>query len=496
MPNEQSISPQRSMNDTQETIDTIVVSDVHLTQFERSSGMWRKYNQPAFAPDRPLAQCFRALIEAHPERTFEFVFNGDTFDFDQVTILPEHRQNTLVFHDILEKLKTTEAISTEKVRRMLHEHDALVRELALLVREGHAIVFIQGNHDIELQWPGVRSAVKEAFMKYALKGNNVPIEERQRMERRVRFIDWFYFKPKLFYIEHGSQYDFNTNIPHFLAPYLRGKKQIELNAGSIGSRIVTGRLGFFNPYLEEQFVLTGLGYVRHYMKYIRPHKKDFVKTWFIGSLIGIRVMARLPFALFSEVRHEHQERIREIAREYDIPKRRLRALLKLQPPTITRNLRMVVSALHIDKAVSIALLTLLLVILGAMNFFWNIRYISTAFDAIALFDIALLLWVMFVKTKPSTKNFPDIAERIARITNAPHIILGHLHRADTRKLRKGTAHYLNEGTWAPAFYDVECTKPLEHRHSFIWIHKGIAKMYEWNGQTWHKHEGETISEKK
>jgi UDP-2,3-diacylglucosamine pyrophosphatase LpxH len=70
--------------------------------------------------------------------------------------------------------------------------------------------------------------------------------------------------------------------------------------------------------------------------------------------------------------------------------------------------------------------------------------------------------------------------------SVPYVIFSHTHSASIHSLRGGKATYLNEGTWAPAFYDVECTKPIEYRQSFVWIHDGTAAMYQWRDTQWVK----------
>ena len=78
----------------------------------------------------------------------------------------------------------------------------------------------------------------------------------------------------------------------------------------------------------------------------------------------------------------------------------------------------------------------------------------------------------------------------AKITGVKRVVHGHTHKEGYR-LYKGI-EVLNNGTWSPAFHDVECTQPYG-RKCFTWIRpKGpddagagnentgrISTLYEW-----------------
>ena len=70
----------------------------------------------------------------------------------------------------------------------------------------------------------------------------------------------------------------------------------------------------------------------------------------------------------------------------------------------------------------------------------------------------------------------------AKIANVKRVVQGHTHIAGHG--RAGDVEYLNTGTWSPAFFDVECTKP-SGRKCFAWIKPGeqgrVAELLEWNG---------------
>jgi hypothetical protein len=55
---------------------------------------------------------------------------------------------------------------------------------------------------------------------------------------------------------------------------------------------------------------------------------------------------------------------------------------------------------------------------------------------------------------------------MARIAHVKRVVLGHTHREMHSNLRG--VEVLNNGTWSPAFHDLECTRPYG-RKCFTWI---------------------------
>ena len=75
---------------------TVVISDIHLCEVERTSGLWMRYRQAAFSPDRELADMIAELRRQVRGDTLTFVLNGDVFDFDAPRVIGEES----VFHDL------------------------------------------------------------------------------------------------------------------------------------------------------------------------------------------------------------------------------------------------------------------------------------------------------------------------------------------------------------------------------------------------------------
>jgi hypothetical protein len=53
------------------------------------------------------------------------------------------------------------ARSTWKLNRILDDHPGLVAALRDHVMAGNSVIFVVGNHDMELLWPGVQAALRK-----------------------------------------------------------------------------------------------------------------------------------------------------------------------------------------------------------------------------------------------------------------------------------------------------------------------------------------------
>src|SRR5262249_52763636 len=143
--------------------------------------------------------------------SLELVFNGDLFDFDA----PWVRNGESSF----EEFPVNDQGCAEHVRRILADHPDFFLAIARVLAQGHKVLFLSGNHDIELYFAGVRRAIIEALAQHlaALGANGTNID-RHELERRVRFRSWFHITEDRIYLEHGSQYDHLNGVRYATIP--------------------------------------------------------------------------------------------------------------------------------------------------------------------------------------------------------------------------------------------------------------------------------------
>jgi UDP-2,3-diacylglucosamine pyrophosphatase LpxH len=157
---------------TDETI--AVVADLHLAAGD---------NDP-FTEDGRFADTVAGLVAATAGHGFRLVLLGDSLDFPAVT-LP----------DLPPTPATTPAEAVAKLRRILGAHPDVVEALRGVVRAGHRIDLVAGNHDMELLFPAVQEVLRVAL------GDG---------PGKVAVHPWLLLVPGVIYAEHGQQHhDFN-----------------------------------------------------------------------------------------------------------------------------------------------------------------------------------------------------------------------------------------------------------------------------------------------
>lgn len=233
-----------------------------------------RYRHRRFLPDQDLADLLLQICAQVPERSLEVVFNGHLIDFDIPPVIDGH---------IVPRLAPrTSAEALHRLRRILADHGVFLSALAHLLKHGHRLVFIAGNHDIQLFFPQVQAGLVDAITG-ALRGS---AEELARVDptRQIRSVSWYYQTPDGVHIEHGNQYDPFCSFPDPCAP-MRPDGRLHTNAGSLVIEHLIGRMVFFNPNVERSFLLTTREYVSHWREYYSGSSRSLVGTFLLGSVL-------------------------------------------------------------------------------------------------------------------------------------------------------------------------------------------------------------------
>ncbi len=448
---------------------TVVVSDVHLCEAAPGDDLWMRWRQRPYFPDEEFLALVRTLLaEARgPDDAIELVFNGDLFDFDAGRVIDGN--------PVFEDLPRTETVADDVIQRILHDHHGYVSALAELLNASahHRVVFISGNHDPQLLFEGVRARIREALV--ARTGDATAAE-------RVLFRAWFHHTPDGVHIEHGNQFDPYCAFRYAMLPHRpvpgTAEPEIQPTVGSIAFRYMTSRMGYFNPHVEESFMLSFAGYVAHWTKHYLftrrglaiPYAHGLVKLFHQlvdrrdpGSAdraaLNVRLAADevgVPAALVE--RHvalcasPAEDALHRVAREFWVDRILLGALctLAVATPIVARNNRAAVGV-----AVGLPL-------------------------AFAAYEYAV--------PKPSLDNnwavVASMSERVAEIYGVKAVVFGHTHLPYGR-WERGVFHG-NSGTWSAAYRDIECSVPVDVRGKpVIWLRSDGGALegglYRWSG---------------
>ena len=264
---------------------TIVLSDVHLSQahpHDDDDPYWMRYRRRDYHPDADFEDLVGKLLEACAGEPIEVVFNGDVIDFDA----PLVKDGKSTF----DEFSLDDAGCADQLRRIVADHPRFFGAAARLLAEGHRMIFVSGNHDLELYWPGVRAALREELrgMAAAL----APSCDLSDLEERVRFRAWFHVTEDKIYLEHGSQYDHLNGVPDPMLPVIPDGSWLHPVAGKLAFKRAGARMGYFNPYYEETLYMGASGYVRHFIVDYMFSDRHIARTWLFGALATARDVFR------------------------------------------------------------------------------------------------------------------------------------------------------------------------------------------------------------
>lgn len=431
---------------------TLVFSDIHLTtaiERDPAKPLWKRYQQRDMWVDGAIARML-AHVRGEVDRTVEVVLNGDIFDFDAVVHLPNAPEFPIRWLEKLRGLNPTEVKSTWKMARILDDHPTFVQALRDMLAAGHHVIFVIGNHDLELHWPAVQRELKDRLH---VEGGG-----------EVRVCEWFYVSGGDTLIEHGNQYDTYCLAIDPVSPLVRvppmGEARVRLPFGNYASRYMVNGMGLFNPHVSTSFIMPFWGYVVFFYRHVARIQPFLLWTWFWTAMVTFLASLRdgiLPAE--KDVLHL-EDRVNAIAQRANAEPRVARALDALRAhPAIFFPWR-VARELWLDRV-----LLVLALILGS----FQINATASAVLGVSLWwwpAILMLLLPPFVFYANRISSEADNLERelrrrvglIGRVADVQRIVLGHTHAE--RHTSLDGVEVLNAGTWSPAFRDVACTEPV------------------------------------
>jgi hypothetical protein len=292
---------------------------------------------------------------------------------------------------------------------------------------------------------------------------------------RVLFRAWFHRTEDGILIEHGHQYDSYCSYRYPVAPFGRAPGVIQPTVGSLTSRLLTSRMGFFNPHVDGSFMLSALGYFGHWVRRYMFSRHSLVVSWMLGSL---RTMLELIRVRNTPDPARLEADIQEASRETGVPEDRVWAHALLFVPPAEERLGRVLRELWLDRLALVPVAALL-----ALVGFWLAPGGHPLLGA-ALGPALFVAYELFTP-KPTLgdtwRSVQQRARQVAEIHGASAVIFGHTHQSHARW--EGGVFHGNSGSWSAAFLDLACTRPLEPARPVIWLrnHGGrlVGGMARW-----------------
>lgn len=424
----------------------VVLSDLHLWQTTDSDDLWMRYRHRRFQPDTQLARLFSLLGERIPPGALELVLNGDIFDFDVPPIFAGQATS--------ERSPRTEAPAIERLRAILADHASFVFAVAKLLLLKHRVVFVIGNHDIQLHFAGVRDVLRQHLLAACAQLDpRLDEHDQARLYDQIEIHSWFYRSSGGIHIEHGQQYDPYCSVSDPVWPF-HVDGSLHNTVGTLVLEHVVGKLGYFNPNVERSYLLTTRQYLDHWLKYYWGSPRSLLRTFFFGSL-------RILFELLSEngicgrgPRAPELQAADEAAHASLFEHWDIRATLRiLHMDRMLLWLALLVSAVLACLS-PLAGLCLSLLVLGLYRALYPQRSHETA--------------AVFMESQKT-------ARRIACIYGARAVVFGHSHEPSAHV--EGGVFYGNSGTWVPMHHDVACTMDVEPNRPVIWLRDAGGSLH-------------------
>lgn len=461
-------------------LHTVIVSDLHLTEEQkpgRRGPLWKRYKTREHFIDESFARWLDRLATT-VDGPIELVLTGDIFDFDAVTSIPTNGDFDVSWLERKRGLAPTQEKSLYKADVIIRDHAVWMGALRHFLASGNQIVFVIGNHDLELHWEVVQERLCQA------------LDPHRAHHDRIRFCEWCYVSENDTLIEHGNQYDAYCVCSDPIWPTIEkhGRIFLRLPFGNIASRLMLNGMGLFNPHVESSFVMTFKEYVAFFFKHMLRVQPLLFWTWFWSA--GATLVRSLGDGLRPSVKNplRFASRVDEMAQRSKVPASTLLALRQLHVHPAIHNPLKILRELWLDRAFMVGAvlygsfqLVLLINAIVPIHLVWTFALLALFLPTVVFYARSVQSDVYAVQ-KVSFDRIPIAAE----IAGVRRVVHGHTHRELHTMIDE--VEHLNTGTWSPAFRDPHCTVPLG-RKGFVWLQPQpggdrIAELFAWTDPDW------------
>ncbi|MES3037395.1 MAG: metallophosphoesterase [Bdellovibrionota bacterium] len=444
---------------------TAIISDLHLCEAEPVNPkfkLWKKYKTREFFFDDIFAQ-FLEEIQKKAQASengakVELILNGDIFDFDSVTRLPEDPVFRVSWLEKKRGLFPQEERSLFKISVILDDHAEFMDALRNFILKGNRVIFVIGNHDLEVHYPAVQAEIR----------NRLNLDPQ--WQDSIRFVEWFYVSNHDTLIEHGNQYDPYCLCEDPIHPFSKGYNYIymKLPFGNLACRFIMNGMGFFNPHVDSNYIMTMREYITTFLRYMIRAQPFLLLTWLTGSVMTLVLSFKDRLAAPIKNPLKLEDRIQEIAEKSNTEPRVVREMQELFVPPATSRPLLVFRELWLDRAFIVLIAFFLIYqVFSALKIWFGIS-LFWGFIPLFLFLPFFLFYSKSIQSLVSGYKEPEdrILALTSAITRVNRVVYGHTHKVRHELI--GAVEHLNPGCWSPAFLDIECTKPIDQKH-YVWI---------------------------
>jgi UDP-2,3-diacylglucosamine pyrophosphatase LpxH len=489
----------------------VILSDLHLSEGKkRATGHISRFE--GFLFDRPFERLLLHLHNRAQERDHRWtlVFNGDLIDFLRVTSIPDPNHPPKGLPPITPTkqkygLGSSAAESKWQLERVVEGHPVFFRALARFLLQGHRVVILKGNHDVNWFWPEVRYRFMELMEAFLREIDSRDRKSEQRISGaldRLHFRSWSIYIKNLIYIEHGNQYDPTNSFRNFLYPVLIdpespvGRFELDFPFGSFFIRYFFNMIELRFPTAPHYRNVSAFFYtIRRKHLYAFWHVVRNYFPYFFRTLQKVQTR-RGP--RHREIRDKNLQLVRKVGDEYGEQKATEEIARLQKAPAYENKLDFLMTILKRPAKKFAAAVGGLIV----LSFFWNIlsEWILGAGQNLVMkttlsvifdygFIVVGLVWLFLVlrPTKEGVsyrevepRELRKTAARIAEMLDVKYVTFGHSHVEDAWKVPGRNTWYFNTGTWTP-FIDEErhLIRPEVH-FPVLLVEDNRARLMRWN----------------
>ena len=442
----------------------LVVSDLHLCDIEDHLDGWKRHKSSAWVYDDELDGMVRTFEARLGEGdAFTLVLNGDVFDFDLVTAIPD--QPIFPVRPIEHEygLDATAPKSAWKLGRILDDHPRFMATLARVVDAGQRLVVVIGNHDRELWFPEVQAVLRER-LDLALAARDRP---PGAPSGDLVIEPWFFYVPGEIYVEHGHQYDYYSSYRYNLEPVVERHDEVHiaLSTGNLSNRFLLSNIGFFNPHATD-YILTAYGYIRHWVRHYAFSGRALISTWLIGSTRALLALLSNRARLEASPPKHYERHIAAAAARYGIELETAQALNALRKEPITNRIYKMVREFWLDRfALATAMIAISLTLFASGADLWLKLIIPLLVFPLTWF---VYQWIAGNENVLTTEyRAQTFAHSIAQMLPVRAVVFGHTHVPGLMPLSRETS-FANSGTWAP-IWDRRGLGPAPGLRNFVHV---------------------------
>ena len=442
----------------------MVISDLHLSDAEpvdEKRPLWKKFRRKDFFIDESFNKFLTFIQNESSGGSIELILNGDIFDFDSVMAVPTEKVSGFPSISNYERrmgMNAMEDKSTYKIDVILTDHHIWTQALANFIKNGHQVIFVIGNHDLELNWPKVQDKIIQHL--------HLP----KKLMANIRFCEWFYISNHDTLIEHGHQYDPYCLSISPINPIIKkkGKFKVRLPFGNLANRFMVNGMGLKNPHCDDAYTKTTWEFMTFFFKYEYRNQPFMILTWFFGAFraffyaVGEGFLPALKDPLTIEAR------LACIAEKANATPGMALTLSENHAHPAVRHPLMILRELWLDRA---------LLLLGIVWLCWQIFTTTKLFADISLWwflvplvaSIPLFLYYAHSVNSQLHINQEKALQRAplsARACNVQRVVNGHTHIPKHHMY--SNIEYLNTGSWSPIFKGPECNEDISQK-LFTWI---------------------------